>query len=217
MKGVDTLHYKEFFSYLAYEDGRVFSTKSNKFLKGEVTKYGYLVYRLSINNKLQAFRANRLVAFLFLDVPSNYKELVVNHKDGNKLNNHYSNLEWCTHYYNNYHARINNLNNISESNSKRWQNPDFRKRTAKHFSEINKMLNLSKWKNNGRFRYDIYDKNGNNYSRSDLSLLLNLSQSYTDALIRKAVMGEKNNYFEQYGIHVKDIKEKGQSTIESDR
>ena len=28
----------------------------------------------------------------------------VNHKDGNKLNNHYSNLEWCTHTENMLHS-----------------------------------------------------------------------------------------------------------------
>jgi hypothetical protein len=33
---------------------------------------------------------------------------IVNHIDFNKLNNHYSNLEWCDYQYNNYHARQRN-------------------------------------------------------------------------------------------------------------
>lgn len=202
------LIYKEYFTYKVYENGEVFSTKRNKFLKGEITKYGYLVYTLRINSKSKKIRANRLVAYLFLDVPENYKELVVNHKDGNKLNNHYSNLEWCTCDYNNYHARINGLNNVSESNSKRWKDDDFRETMSKKFSETIIKNETSKWKNNGRFRYDIFDKKGKNYSRTELSQLLNLSQSYTDTLIKKAANGINNAYFEKYEIYVKDIKGK---------
>lgn len=202
------MEFKDFFTYKVYEDGRIFSSKSNKFLKGEISKQGYQVYRLSVNNKLKAYRANRLVAYLFLEVPSNYNELVVNHKDGNKLNNHYTNLEWCTYDYNNYHARVTGLNNISLSNSKRWENDDFRKRTSKRFSESHIKSGCCKWKKNGRFRYDIYDKDGNNYSRKELSSLLGLSESYTDVLIRNMANGINNIYLKKYGIYVKDTKSK---------
>lgn len=36
--------------------------------------------------------------------PTENKELEINHIDGNKLNNHYSNLEWCTSSENKRHA-----------------------------------------------------------------------------------------------------------------
>lgn len=91
MKSVD------FDSYTIYEDGRVYSHISNKFLKQTLSKQaGYLVY----GSKLGF--VHRLVAAHFIgNIP---KGMIVNHKDGNKLNNHVDNLEIVSRSENQKHA-----------------------------------------------------------------------------------------------------------------
>lgn len=93
--------------YLISNYGRLKNKKKNKLLKGEITKYGYLRYHITINKKLYHVSAHRLVAKAFIPNPKNKPE--VNHKDGNKLNNCITNLEWCTNLYNQQHAWKNGL------------------------------------------------------------------------------------------------------------
>lgn len=82
-------------NYIIYDDGRLYNTATQIFLKGSITKNGYHIYRLSKNNKKEMFFAHRLVAEYFIDNPNNLP--VVNHKDGNKLNNNVDNLEWVSY------------------------------------------------------------------------------------------------------------------------
>lgn len=93
---------KEDSDYLIYSDGRVYSKKSNKFLKGKIDNVGYQVYALTISDKTSISSkklskmcyAHRLVAEAFLPNPNNLS--YVHHKDKNRLNNDISNLEWVT-------------------------------------------------------------------------------------------------------------------------
>ena len=68
-------------------------------LKTRVNNRGYL----TVNFAKTTHMVHRLVARGFVENPENKK--YVNHLDGNKLNNHSSNLEWCSIAENNKHAR----------------------------------------------------------------------------------------------------------------
>jgi hypothetical protein len=86
--------------------GRVKSYKCGKerILKPYLLGGGlpYYAYSLHIKNKRKICKVHRLVALAFIPNPDNKPQ--VNHKDGNKLNNHIDNLEWMTSKENHQHA-----------------------------------------------------------------------------------------------------------------
>lgn len=94
-------------NYYIYDNGDVLNIKTEKILKGSIGENGYKYYRLSENGNKKMYYAHRLVAEAFLENPNNL--LVVNHKDGNKLNNNVDNLEWVTYAENITHAHSNKL------------------------------------------------------------------------------------------------------------
>lgn len=80
---------------------------------------------IQINNKRKAFAVHRLVAQAFIPNPDNLPQ--INHIDGNKNNNHVSNLEWCTNDYNMNHAIEHNLIHTIEHKTKASKVCCFRK------------------------------------------------------------------------------------------
>lgn len=92
-----------FGDYEVSTHGQVHNKVNNIMIKPQLGSGGYFV--LSLQKKM--YRTNRLVAQVFLSNPDNLP--VVNHMDGNKLNNHISNLEWMTYSQNSQHAVDTNL------------------------------------------------------------------------------------------------------------
>ena len=73
-----------------------------RILSTQKTNSGYELVHLTVNGKRKAHTMHRLVAMSFIPNPKNFP--LVNHKDGNKWNNHVNNLEWVTHSQNLSHA-----------------------------------------------------------------------------------------------------------------
>ncbi|SFA50969.1 NUMOD4 motif-containing protein [Parageobacillus thermantarcticus] len=109
-KQIDNLNY-EVSTY-----GRVRNRKTGYILKPYLHDNKYLVVSLTTSNgKKKKFKVHRLVAKAFIPNPFNKPQ--INHLDGNKLNNHVSNLEWCTNKENANHA-------VRSGLIKRSLNPD---------------------------------------------------------------------------------------------
>lgn len=78
-----------------------------KLLHLSLNQNGYLLAGLSINHKTHPVYPHKLVAENFLEKPNTSKKLIVNHKDGNKTNNKFDNLEWVSYSENSLHSYYN--------------------------------------------------------------------------------------------------------------
>lgn len=107
--------YKKYFWIT--ETGVLISRRTKKILSQYLNVKGYLSHATRIGGRKgieKAFRIHRLVGMAFCDIPDHHKdkafdELEINHIDGNKINNHYTNLEWCNAQENTDHAWQNGL------------------------------------------------------------------------------------------------------------
>ena len=94
----------------------VIRKKSNKYIKSQyLNDRGYYMVTLTKNKKQYPVRVHRILAKCFIDRV--YGKNIINHKDGDKLNNNIENLEWCTQAENMKHAIDMGLtNNVGENN-----------------------------------------------------------------------------------------------------
>ena len=91
--------------YEASENGDIRHVTNHKPRRARRNKYGYLQMNFSLNDgtgKAKTILVHKLIAETFIENPNNLP--YINHKDGDKTNNHVDNLEWCTASENIKHA-----------------------------------------------------------------------------------------------------------------
>jgi hypothetical protein len=88
--------------------GNITYATKDKLLKQSIDTVGYPYVNLSDYKKQKTFRVHQLVAIAFLNhTPNKYDGLLVDHIDGNKLNNNLSNLQLVTNRKNSSKDRKN--------------------------------------------------------------------------------------------------------------
>lgn len=136
-------------NYAITEDGKVFSFNSNDFKLLKQDKAGYMRVYVSANSQKKWFLVHRLVALAFIPNVDNKK--TVNHKDGNKANNHVSNLEWSTYTENLNHAIDTGLRELQEFRVDRKLTDEIVHKVCKYLEEgfrnidIADMLGIDKY------------------------------------------------------------------------
>lgn len=107
--------------YQIYPNSWIYSIKSNKFLKPNVSKDGYLYVVLCKGGKVKTHKIHRIVAVHFGENPNNYT--YVDHLDRNRLNNDISNLRWCSSRQNHQNRTDQSKygHNIRKTNSGKFQ------------------------------------------------------------------------------------------------
>lgn len=88
--------------YKINKNGEIWDSEKSKYAKTKILN-GYEV--AEINGKLKSI--NRLVAKTFIKNPNPKTKIYVHHKDDDKLNNCYNNLEWVTQKENLAYSKIN--------------------------------------------------------------------------------------------------------------
>lgn len=92
---------EEFPQYKIYNCSKIWSNYKNRCLTPQENSEGYMsIGLLDKKGLLATMFIHRLVAIAFVKGTGN----VVNHKDNNRKNNSYKNLEWCTQSENMIHA-----------------------------------------------------------------------------------------------------------------
>lgn len=146
----------EYENYLVSDDGDVFSVRNQKLLTKFIDKDGYMIIPVRSSKDLRktSMRVQRMVLATFgPPLPQNYKELVVDHIDGNRTNNKITNLRWLT-----------NKENCSPEN----RHSPFKRLSDEQVKQI--CIKLSE--RNNKTTYEIAKEIGGNVTPSDVQAIL---------------------------------------------
>ena len=164
--------------------GNITYVTKDKILKQSVDSVGYHYVNLSDYKKQKTFRIHQLVAVAFLNhTPDKHKGLVIDHIDGNKLNNMTTNLQLITN---------------KENTSKDRKNKTSKYTGVSWHKQSNKWL--AQFRENGSVKYL-----GTFETEEEARDAYNASQNkklYSEEDLREAFrQGEQNiSYSETYGL-----------------
>lgn len=136
-------------NYKVSREGRIWSfgqrSPHGKELAIKANTRGYPIVMPWLNGRGHAKTVHRLVAQAFIPNPENKPE--VNHKDGNKFNNHVENLEWVTRKENFKHAWDNGLfskRRIKGEKNGNAKMTDFKVRRMRLMKEVTPEISYAK-------------------------------------------------------------------------
>ena len=132
--------------------------KNGKPLKPSINHKGYEIVNLTIDGKRVGIAVHTLVARAFCDGYSPEKQ--VNHKDGNKTKNDYTNLEWLTPKENTQHSRdILGFNNRGNNHYFAQKIIGFDKNTNQKVYEFDCIIDAGRYFANGNEKAARYKQN----------------------------------------------------------
>lgn len=145
--------------YAINKKQEVLDTKTNRVVQTDIDPNGYVVVyiRTPDSTSNRTVRLHRLMAFTYVYNPDPKNKTIINHIDGNKLNNNINNLEWCTIKENNQHARDIGLTNDNKPIKVR----DYYTGEIKHYQSMAEFAEFVGLKNGKRRGYGVYIDNTN--------------------------------------------------------
>ena len=130
--------------------------KNGKPLKPNINSHGYKYVVFCVNRKLKTMTVHRIIAYTFVPNPNNLP--VINHLDGNKLNNNVNNLEWTTIQGNTIHARDALGCFLGEKNYSAKRTLGYDKRTGKLLYDFPSLADAARYFTKTGYNY-VYVQN----------------------------------------------------------
>lgn len=107
IKGYEGIYQVSEYGHILLITKRSGTLKAGQLMKPQINYLGYVTIRLTRGEDRKTLTVHSLVAKMFIgERPAG---LEINHIDGDKTNNHYSNLEYVTHQENVTHSVVNKL------------------------------------------------------------------------------------------------------------